>query len=678
MLNRTSLLLAMLWIPTITASAHAQLVAHFPFDTGFDDVSGLENNGTAEGGASLVSDVPPGFDGQSLALEDGDYVLVEHSESLNMTEAMTVAAWVKPIGEAWEGLLAKNPSEGSPDNHAGNYEIRIENGSNQLHFLYQQGGVADTAFPISDNPLAVISADEWTHIAVTVEQFDNEPGEVKYYTNGVLADTKPINVGFGATNENPLYIGTRADLFTQFNGNIDDLRIYNTVLFESEIQGVTEGVDPDFTVPLPVAGAGAIGNANISSSIRNLGFSEPSEETTPGLGQSWYAVTNPGNKGGVDSIFQTNVRAVPYFQAESGITWWSGSDDVSDVPKYPSEVEGVITGDNYTVKLEGEILIEESGTIRFLDGVDDFTYLAIDLDRSGIAGDSEGEQLINDNSWTNALSTGNGGAPIVEVDFENIAEGGEWLPIEFNMAEGTGGDHGMLYWDALDEDELFPVDAGEGIVFEEDAAVLMIPDTHLRSPVEPAQVISGDAVGIIRGRQAGWEIDVDPAAGTADTFTIGNPDENVFTSIADLDGIVFTINPLGDVEAGDSFQFVIADEIIGTPVIDTDDWKFDAATGSVIYSPGGICDPDSMGDLDGNGKVEFADFLVLSGNFGQAVDDHTQGDIDCNGTVEFADFLALSGNFGQDVGVAQSVPEPASLALIGLATLFVGNLRRRR
>ena len=53
--------------------------------------------------------------------------------------------------------------------------------------------------------------------------------------------------------------------------------------------------------------------------------------------------------------------------------------EVPDVPTYPTEVEGVITGDNYTVKLEGEIKIDQSGPIRFLDGVDDYTYLAIDL-----------------------------------------------------------------------------------------------------------------------------------------------------------------------------------------------------------------------------------------------------------------------------------------------------------
>ena len=100
--------------------------------------------------------------------------------------------------------------------------------------------------------------------------------------------------------------------------------------------------------------------------------------------------------------------------------------------------------------------------------------------------------MIDDNVWTNALSDANGGAPIVEVDIQNVAEGGEWLAIEFNMGQSGGGDSGMLYWDAMDEDGFFPVDQGEGIV-DIDAAVFMIPDSHLRSSEK--ELVKADASG---------------------------------------------------------------------------------------------------------------------------------------------------------------------------------------
>ena len=54
------------------------------------------------------------------------------------------------------------------------------------------------------------------------------------------------------------------------------------------------------------------------------------------------------------------------------------------------------------------------------------------------------------------------------------------------------------------------------------------------------------------------------------------------------------------------------------------------------------------GDTNGDGEVDFADFLTLSANFGQQVDDaFASGDFDGDDLVSFADFLALSANFGK-------------------------------
>lgn len=87
---------------------------------------------------------------------------------------------------------------------------------------------------------------------------------------------------------------------------------------------------------------------------------------------------------------------------------------------------------------------------------------------------------------------------------------------------------------------------------------------------------------------------------------------------------------------------------------------------------------DLLGDLDGSGDVAFADFLVLSSNFGSATTNYEDGDIDCSGDVAFADFLTLSQNFGATLGAeAQSVPEPSGFAFV-LPAMFLLAWRKRR
>lgn len=84
------------------------------------------------------------------------------------------------------------------------------------------------------------------------------------------------------------------------------------------------------------------------------------------------------------------------------------------------------------------------------------------------------------------------------------------------------------------------------------------------------------------------------------------------------------------------------------------------------------------GDLDGNGSVEFADFLVLSANFGTELTSYTDGNIDLTDGIAFADFLVLSSNFGQTAG-ATAVPEPSGtwwLLSVGMAWIVTRRSRK--
>ena len=91
-----------------------------------------------------------------------------------------------------------------------------------------------------------------------------------------------------------------------------------------------------------------------------------------------------------------------------------------------------------------------------------------------------------------------------------------------------------------------------------------------------------------------------------------------------------------------------------------------------------LCNPHTGGDLDENGVVDFADFLIISVNFGQAVDSHFDGDVNCDGIVDFGDFLTLSSNFGQPAGdtAAAHVPESTGMAAL-MPWIAFGILRRK-
>jgi len=87
------------------------------------------------------------------------------------------------------------------------------------------------------------------------------------------------------------------------------------------------------------------------------------------------------------------------------------------------------------------------------------------------------------------------------------------------------------------------------------------------------------------------------------------------------------------------------------------------------------------GDADGNGSVEFKDFLTLANNF-DSPGRWINGDFDLNGHVDFLDFLALSANIGKARQTAvsiNSIPEPATFTmLVGLMLIGAGRRRSRR
>ena len=84
------------------------------------------------------------------------------------------------------------------------------------------------------------------------------------------------------------------------------------------------------------------------------------------------------------------------------------------------------------------------------------------------------------------------------------------------------------------------------------------------------------------------------------------------------------------------------------------------------------------GDLDGNGAIDFADFLIVSTNYGADDATYVEGNVDLDGGVGFADFLILSENLTV-AATSEAVPEPSEFVKLLLISgvLIVHGSRRR-
>ena len=75
------------------------------------------------------------------------------------------------------------------------------------------------------------------------------------------------------------------------------------------------------------------------------------------------------------------------------------------------------------------------------------------------------------------------------------------------------------------------------------------------------------------------------------------------------------------------------------------------------------------GDVDGDGFVGGGDLNTIIGNWGLSGATRTQGDLTGEGDVGGADYNEVLGNWGAGTPPPETIPEPATFALLLLAGL---------
>ena len=90
------------------------------------------------------------------------------------------------------------------------------------------------------------------------------------------------------------------------------------------------------------------------------------------------------------------------------------------------------------------------------------------------------------------------------------------------------------------------------------------------------------------------------------------------------------------------------------------------------------------GDANLDGKVNALDFNFLASGYGAGSNLWTKGDFNFDGNVDTLDFDALASNFNQSTpppaapALGTLVPEPGTIATLGIACILMVRRRRRK
>jgi len=227
---RAVLLMAMImglpWFQVAWADLNDGLVAYYPFDGNTQDASGNGNHGTVKG----TLDFEDGVFFQAARFEGNSHVIVDNTNNIPLgSSSRTLSAWIMMT----EG---RNNTDDQPFVGYGQTEnsqmfaIAYGLGNSYNYGLWLYGCTNDLSCVAGGKPNQIPS--EFYHVVAT---YHHETNTAKLFVNGEMLGMKRVVI---STPETSIYMG---GLYTPSFGLLDEVRLYNRALSESEIQQLYNG-----------------------------------------------------------------------------------------------------------------------------------------------------------------------------------------------------------------------------------------------------------------------------------------------------------------------------------------------------------------------------------------------------------------------------------------------------
>jgi type II secretory pathway pseudopilin PulG len=211
-------------------SPHSGLVGYWSFDestgTIANDLSGYGNNGTMYSGITLTdlrstSSCKIGYCSSFDGVDD--YVQLSTSSSLSITGPITVVVWAYPRATGVNMMFLQASNQ---------YNLWVQS-NNKVRF-------ADTLGHYIDTNSGVLTLNQWNHIVGVFVKSSGTPitlSNGNIYINGIPQGIF-VSGNWSPTTLSSIAIGRIPSGVNFFNGFIDEVRVYNRALTDSEIKAL--------------------------------------------------------------------------------------------------------------------------------------------------------------------------------------------------------------------------------------------------------------------------------------------------------------------------------------------------------------------------------------------------------------------------------------------------------